>query len=71
MASVRIWFCFFVILLSCLCSESRPLGAFSGEKKETMMKIAQDILREQVLKAHSIKYDVNRTSPGGPDPKHH
>ncbi|TMW80616.1 hypothetical protein EJD97_017766 [Solanum chilense] len=71
MASFKFWFCFFVILLSCLCSESRPLEAFSEKRKETMMEIARDILRERLLKARSIKYNVHRLSPGGPDPKHH
>ncbi|PHT77078.1 hypothetical protein T459_20600 [Capsicum annuum] len=71
MASFRFWLCFFIIFLSCIGSESRPLEAFSGERKETMMEIARDILRERLLKARSIKYDVNRISPGGPDPKHH
>ncbi|KAK4342096.1 hypothetical protein RND71_037912 [Anisodus tanguticus] len=71
MASFRFWFCFFVILLSCLGSESRPLEAFTEKRREMVMKIAREIIRERLHKARPIKYDVNRVSPGGPDPKHH
>ncbi|KAK4363971.1 hypothetical protein RND71_015329 [Anisodus tanguticus] len=69
MASFRFWLCLILILLSCLRSESRPLEPSSQRRREAMMETAREILKERLI--HSVKYDVNRYSPGGPDPKHH
>ncbi|KAK4373952.1 hypothetical protein RND71_004629 [Anisodus tanguticus] len=51
-------------------SESRPLETFSPRKRNTLMETAQEILRERLQTTHAIKYNINRISPGGPDPKH-
>lgn len=67
-ASTRFWFFLSLVLLLLTISEARILNG--GGLIEKAREILEETTRRHNMEEQSA-HDVNRTSPGGPDPKHH
>lgn len=69
---LRLWFFLCLVLLSIRVSETRILYENNGG---AMMERAREILQVSTKKHDMVelsrRYDTDRLSPGGPDPKHH
>ena len=76
-SSLRLWFFLFLVLFSVRAAESRVLiGSLSSKNNGgSLIERAEEILvvstRRHDMEELSKRYNTNRLSPGGPDPKHH
>lgn len=73
MASLlRLWFFIYLVLLSVRVSETRII---TRNNVGTLIERAREILEVSTQKHDMVelkqRYNTNRLSPGGPDPKHH
>lgn len=71
------WFVLSLFLLSFTISEARIVTSLLLKERNggRLIEKARDILevntRRHNMEELSSRYNVNRRSPGGPDPKHH
>lgn len=77
-ATTRFWFFLTLFLISFTTSETRTLTNSVVSKERNggvLLKKARDILEESTRRLNmeelSVRYKINRRSPGGPDPRHH
>nr|GMD84150.1 CLAVATA3/ESR (CLE)-related protein 1 [Ipomoea batatas] len=70
---VRFWMCLLLVLVAGLGCETRLLhpSPVILKKKGALMEQAQEIIKATISARVRVEYNVDRLSPGGPDPKHH
>lgn len=69
---VRFWVCLLLVLVAGLGCETRVLHPSPlVKKKGVLMEQAQEIIKATISARLHVEYNVDRISPGGPDPKHH
>ncbi|KAK7400657.1 hypothetical protein VNO78_11896 [Psophocarpus tetragonolobus] len=79
MAMTRFWFCTILILaFVVVISQSRSLpSSFQSHTTKSDSQLGADRISIEAISGlklngmEIIKYNINRLSPGGPDPHHH
>ncbi|KAE8124740.1 hypothetical protein FH972_019597 [Carpinus fangiana] len=72
MGGLKFWSCLFLLLVSLSSSEARSPGAFSDNAgRHTLIESSKALFKARNERNVVSPFESKRTSPGGPDPRHH
>jgi hypothetical protein len=72
MGGLKFWSCLFLLLVSFSSSEARSPSAFSDKAGSHALTESAKALFKARNEGNVVSpFESKRTSPGGPDPRHH